>query len=295
MKFVIDPDPGAQLTQEERQARGGDGFYYHASNQPLLRVKLLLKTLESTPEMRVNKRINPIYRIPSLQRLVEDIDQAHKGVARLHAGAVVTPQGEGVLLVGLSDVGKTTLSVRLCTLNGHALLGDDMVRLAKDGTLTRWQNQIGIFPHKDNFEGIPLSPAQRVERVLRYAILSRPPLANMRNPNLVIPYKQLPHVADQAPLKHVVLLEKGDPGIHEISMDVLARKVLATSMEIIKPEGFPGRMLHRYCFYNDMLPHFLELKTQDILASALPNTKVVRLTGWSPFDFHRLYTSYAGI
>lgn len=154
MKFTFEPDPGKHLTEEQRKIRGGKGFYYHESNQPLLHVKLLLKNLETEPEMYVNKPIKNIYRIPSLRRFIEDIDLAHKHIVRLHTGAVATSNNEGVLLVGLSDVGKTTLSVLLTTQDNHALLGDDMVRLSADGILTRWQNKIGIFPHKDNFTNI---------------------------------------------------------------------------------------------------------------------------------------------
>lgn len=294
MKFILEPDPGSRITADQRRARGGKGFYYHESNQPLLHVKLLLKNLETEPEMYVNKPIERIYRIPSLKRFVEDIDLAHKNITRLHAGAVANEQGEGVLLVGLSDVGKTTLSVLLTTQDNHALLGDDMVRLSADGTLSRWQNKIGIFPHKDNFKHIQLNPKQRIQRALRYALLSRPPMANIKNPNMVVPYAQMPSVTDSAPLKHVVLLEKGEPGIHEVDTDEVARKVLATSMEIIKPEGFPGRMFNRYCFYNDIVPHYLELKTQEVLAEAFKDVRVVKFTGWSPFDFHTLYKTYVG-
>lgn len=73
-----------------------------------------------------------------------------------------------------------------------------------------------------------LTTKQKLERALRYTLLSRPPMANIKNPNLVVPYAQMPNVAENGPLKHVVLLEKGEPGIHEISTEEVAKKVLAT-------------------------------------------------------------------
>lgn len=290
MKLVIEKNPEKRLSPEQRKVKMGKGFIYHESRQPLYRVKVLMRNLETEPELyvnRVEKRIYQIHRLINFLKRLEDIE---KGMLWIHAGAVADQDQKGILLTGIGDVGKTTLILLLARL-GYYILGDDIVKISKDGSIIRLQETAGIFPHPGNLKNLPLSLREKVVGWSKYHFI-KPPLTQFIYPNLGVDYGNIGKILDSARLEKIYVLEKGTPSLYQINQKEGIRKILATSLNLFLPTGFPKTFFYDYCFANDFSPTFIEDKYKEILNSVLKEKKCFVLRGQPPLDFYKLFLEH---
>ncbi len=292
MKVVIEKNPDKRISSEEKQLKIGKGFIYHQSHQPFIKIKLLVKNLETEPEIYVNKIEKRLYKIDRLIQFLGRFEKANGGIAFVHGAAVVNPANQGILIGAQQDVGKTTSVFLLQKNNGYSVLGDDYLNVSKDGYLYRAQQEMGIFPHPDNLRDIPLSLKERITGRIKYHLFSNPPFSHLVYPNLRVPYEKLKSTKDKAKLEKVFILEKGSPGISEMDKNEAVRKILATTFDLILPEGFVRRLFYNYCFGNDISPVHLENECEKILLEAFKSKKVFKMTGKSPFDFYHLFLEH---
>ena len=292
MKLVIEKNPERRLSLEERKSRIGKGFVYHESHQPFIKLKILMKNLETEPEIYVNKIEKRIYKVNHLIYFLKIFERAKKGIALIHGAAGEGEGDRGYLFGARQDVGKTTLILLLAKNNGYSILGDDAVGISENGYIYRVQEEMGIFPHPENLKDIPLSLKEKIIAWAKYRFFKNPPFCHIIYPNLRVDYRKLKNVKDRTKLEKVFILEKGEPAISKISKDEAVRKILATTFDLILPEGFVRRFFYSYCWANDISPNFIEKEHEKILNSAFNNRKIFLIKGRNPFDFYNLFLEH---
>lgn len=294
MKLVIEKNPEKRLMPEQLKQKVGKGFVYHQSHQPFIKVKILVKNLETEPEVYVNKVEKRIYKINQLIGFLKKLEKTRNGIAFVHGGAVADRQGRGYLLGARQDVGKTTLTLLLARNNGYSIIGDDAVDVSGDGYIYRVQEKMGIFPHPENLRDISLSLKEKIIAQIKYHFFKNPPFCHLIYPNLRVDYKKLPQIKNKAELEKVFILEKGDSKIFEIDKDTAVRKILSASFDLILPEGFARRLFYTYCWANNISPNFVEKEYERILNFAFEGKKIFLMKGESPFDFYNLFLKHEG-
>jgi hypothetical protein len=289
MKLIIEKNPEKRLSEFEKKIKMGKGFVYHQSSQPFYRIKILVKNLESEPEVYVNKIEKRIYKIDQLIRFLKLIEKANKGIARLHAAAVANKEKEGLIFCGWQDTGKTTLSFLLAK-KGYFLLGDDGIELSQDGTIFRIQKKAGIFPCKNNLKDLPLTLKEKTLAWFKYHFIKFTFLHRFIYPNLRVDYKKIGKVLDKAELKKIFILEKGKPEIQKIDINFAINKYLSTTFDTlaIPPSGFPKTLFYMYYFANNLPSDFLIKKYEKILENAFRGKEAFLIRGKTPLDFHKI-------
>ena len=288
MKLFIEKNPEKRLSPKERKQGVGKNFVYHESHQPFIKIKVLVKNLEQEPEIYVNKIEKRLYKIPQLISFLKKFEEAKKGIVMVHGGGVVNEQHQGILFGARQDVGKTTL-ILLLAKKGYSIMGDDAINIYQDGYLLRIQKQSGIYPHPSNLRDLSLSFKEKIVGWLKYYFFRNPPFCHLIYPNLIVPYSKIGKVSDKAKLEKIFILEEGEPEVFEISKEEVINKFLATSFDLILPEGFSRRLFYTYCWANDISPSFVEKEYEKILNSALEGKEIIGLRGRTPFDFYNLF------
>lgn len=291
MKLVIEKNPEKRLTPEQLKQKIGKGFIYHSSHQPLIRLKILVKNIETEPEVYVNKIEKKLYKIPQLIFFLKKFEKAKKGIVMVHGGGVAKEKGEGILFGARQDIGKTTL-VLLLAKKGYAIVGDDALDISKEGYLLRIQKESGIYPHPDNLKDLSLSFKEKLIGWLKYHFFRRPPFCHLVYPNLRIAYSKIGKVADRAKLEKIFILEKGKPEIFEIEKEEAINKFLATTFDLILPTDFSRRLFYNYCFANNIPPNFLEERYKSILNQVFEGKRISVIKGENPFQIYRLFLEY---
>ena len=291
MKLIIEKNPEKRLSPKEKKQGVGKNFVYHQSHQPFIKIKVLVKDLEQEPEIYVNKIEKRLYKIPQLISLLRRFEETKKGIVMVHGGGVVNEGHQGILFGARQDIGKTTL-ILLLAKKGYSILGDDAINISQDGYLLRIQKEAGIYPHPNNLRDLPLSFKEKIVGWLKYHFFRNPPFCHLIYPNLRVPYSKIGKVADKVKLAKIFILEKGEPEIFEINEDVAINKFLATSFDLILPEGFVRRFFYSYCWANDISPNFIEKEYEKILNSAFNNRKIFVIKGRNPFDFYNLFLEH---
>lgn len=293
MKLVIEKNPEKRLTLEQLKIGVGKGFIYHQSHQPFIRVKVLLKNLETEPELYVNKIEKRLYQIPTLIAFLKVFEKVKKRIVTLHGGAVVNRAGQGILIGARQDIGKTTL-VLLLAKDGYSIIGDDILDMSEEGYLLRTQKEAGIYPHPSNLKDLSLSTKERIVGWIKYNFFRDPPFCHLTYPNLRVAYSKIGKVADKAKLEKIFILEKGEPGVFEISKEEAINKFLATTFDLILPSGFARRLFYNYCFVNNISPIFVEERYREILSQVFNNKKIFLIKGNTPFERHKLFLKNEG-
>lgn len=97
-----------------------------------------------------------------------------KDASFVHAGAVATPDGQGVLLMGTGGVGKTTTVLDLVRTGRWRYLGDDLVVVSPDG-LSRHPKHLQLYAYNSVLvPGVQerlLAPRSRIDRIMWHARL----------------------------------------------------------------------------------------------------------------------------
>ncbi|MET0628656.1 MAG: hypothetical protein ABW033_09390 [Acidimicrobiia bacterium] len=143
---------------------------------------------------------------------------SRRGWSRVHA-ATVDLDGSRVLLVGQAGVGKTTLALRLL-YDGADVQGDESVLLRADGTSLAVPRAFHVKAGTDSFvpELRELGELPRVEEV------------TVVDPRLA----RAPWVLTDAPIDHVVLLERGEA--RQPAIEPVGR---AAVLEALVQQAFP--------------------------------------------------------
>jgi len=155
------------------------------------------------------------------------------GVLVLHAGSCVTPSGQGVVFVGNTGQGKSSLVTALGQL-GWPLLGDDACRMVRSG---------------DDWYAQPSYPGVRLTGKSRAALvpsLESWPMARGSDKRRVVPAQSLPALSEFVPVGLVVELggEQKIPTARPLTLSestaVVARHSfhLAPSEKQVAPQAF---------------------------------------------------------
>lgn len=287
MKLVKEKNPGKRLTAEQRKAGVGKGFIYHKSSQPFYGMEVVIKNLETDPELYISHSHNYVYKIPWLIHFLKILESIKNGKIMIHGGAVTKNFNDGIIITGQSDAGKTTL-VFLLAKQGYSILGDDKINLSAKGEISRYEDDLGLYPHPDNLKDLPLTSKQKILGWLKYQTTKFGFITNRINPNLRVKYHQIGEVADTAQLEKVFIIERGKLDIRAINKSTAIRKILATSLRLLMPEGFPKALFYKYCFVNKIEPTFITDRARSILDRALEDKKIFLVTGENYKDFYDL-------
>jgi hypothetical protein len=86
----------------------------------------------------------------------------------VHAGAVASPDGDGLVLMGSGGVGKTTAVLDLVSKHGWKYIGDDLVILSKS-RVYRYPKHLQIYAYNTEYvpgvEGRILEGRSRLDRL----------------------------------------------------------------------------------------------------------------------------------
>lgn len=291
MKLVIEKNPERRLTPEQVRQGLGKGFIYHTSHQPLVKLKVLVRNIETEPEIYVNRIEKKVYKIHQLISFLRYAEMVKQGIAMLHGGGVVDLDGHGILFGARQDIGKTTLVLNLAQ-KGFSIIGDDALRLTQDGYLIRIQEKAGIYPHPKNLKHLPLSLRERLIGWGKYCLFVNPPFCHLVYPNLRVDYSKIGRVADKAKLEKIFILDRGKAEVVEINQENAINKFLSTTFDLILPEGFARRLFYNYCFVNNISPTFVEDGYRKILNQAFNEKKVLMIRGEDPFEIQKLFLGH---
>lgn len=291
MKLVIEKNPEKRLTPEQLKKGVGKGFIYHQSHQPFIRLKILLRNLETEPEVYVNKIEKRLYKIHNLISFLAKFEKAKKGIAMVHGGGVVNESGQGILFGARQDIGKTTL-VLLLAKKGYFIIGDDALDISKESYLLRIQKESGIYPHPSNLKNLSLSSKEKLVGWIKYHFFRKPPFCHLIYPNLKVAYSKIGKTSDRAKLEKIFILEKDKPEVFEINKKEAINKFLATTFDLILPTDFSRRLFYNYCFANNISPFFVEEKYRDILNQAFEGKRIFVIKGRTPFEIHQLFLEH---
>ena len=245
----------------------------------------------SNPKLYINGIKKAIYKTPQLVNFLKTVEEANNGVIKIHSGAIYDKRGNGILISGLQDVGKTTLVLN-AVKGDYSLLGDDMVKINQNGDIIRIQNSAGIFPHPQNLEHLSLTRFEKFNAWFKLHFAQMPAVSQLIQPNIIISYKRIGVNNDRAPLNRIYFLEKGNPSVEIIDSETGISKIIATSLDLFLPTGFPRRFFYNYCFTNDISPTIVEEAYRRILSSTVKDKKIIILRGLKTSDFHTLFTEY---
>lgn len=293
MKVVIESNPENRLSQNQLEVRAGQGFVYHKSSQPFYKIKLLIKNMDTNPELYVNRIEHHIYCIPKLINLLKVIDQlVNHNTIKIHAAAVAEPDTQkGIILSAWSDVGKTTITYLLARQK-YLILGDDQINLSANGTIYRIDNVARLFPHPSNLKPLNLTPKQRFWGWFKFNFWRIPTLYKIMNPDLEVSYDKIGTKIDTAKVDKIFIMEKGEPEIQHITKEEAINKIITTSLRLWVPNGFPKNIFHHYCFANNLRPTFIADKAYSILNTVLEGKEIIVLKGKTPFDFYNLFIKH---
>ena len=290
MKLETTPNPKKYIPADQSHNRIGDGFVYHQSSQPFYKNAILLKHLETCPELYVNHVFERIYKIKLLVRSLKVTERTFNKEATVHGAALENNRTkEGIIITAWADVGKSTNTLLLAN-KGYKILGDDEVTLDRKGNIRRLHNRANIFPHPSNLRLIRgVTAGERILAWIKISFAKYPFLNKVLSPNFYIDYSRIGDVVDNAHCTRINILEKSkQQDIQQISKDEAVKKILATSSRLWQLHGFPRNIVTEYCFANDIDINFVENRFKSILAAALENITVFRVQGQLPHDFNVL-------
>ncbi len=291
MKLIIEKNPEARLNPEQIKNGLGRGFIYHASHQPLIKLKILVRNIETEPEIYVNKIEKKVYKIHQLISFLSHAEMSQKGTIMLHGAGVSDQNGQGILFGARQDIGKTTLVLNLAR-RGFSIIGDDALNLKKDGSLIRIQKKAGIYPHPENLKNLSLSLKEQLIGWGKYHFFVNPPFCHLIYPNLRVDYSKIGRVADKVGLKRIFILDYGKNEINKIGKEEAINKFLSTTFDLILPEGFARRLIYNYCFANNISPTFVEDNYRRIIEQAFDGKETILIKGKNYLEIQKLFLKF---
>ena len=289
MKPIIDKNPKTRVDQNITGKDLDISYAYHESSQPLYNIRVLLKNLETKPELYVNKVRKYIYQIPKLVWYLNIVERSQLGRTIVHGAALRNKQtGDGIIITAWADVGTSTNALLLAN-QGYEIIGDDHVDLSADGTLYQLQNSANIYPHPENLKYLKLTNREKILAWIKRHFAKISFFDPILNPNLKVSYNRIGDTAQSAKLKRVYILERGNEiTITPIDFETALNKTLATSARLWNLEGFIRNIVHKYCFANSLSVTFLDERARNILTQAFHNKQIMLVTGRVPLDFNKL-------
>jgi len=290
MIFKITPDPKEYVPTDQLPNKAGRNFIYHQSSQPFYKNMILLKNLDSYPELYINRAFNYIYKIKLLVRSLQITERTFDNEATVHGAAVENPQTkEGIIITAWADVGKSTNTLLLAH-KGYKILSDDEVTLNQEGKLRRLHNTANIFPHPSNLKLIQgITTRERILAWIKINFAKYSFMNKILSPNFCVKYNRIGEVIDSSYCKRIYILEKSEQhDIQPVQKDEAVKKILATSARLWHLSGFPRNIVTEYCFANNININFVENRFKRILDSAMKDISVFRVRGQKPHDFNVL-------
>lgn len=254
---------------------GGEGnlyLEYKIYGKPIQR--LLIKNLTGKTEFYYTSVTDRIFDVTGIINMLLEIKLLQKGYAMIHS-AGVSKDGKGYLFSGWSETGKSSTVFGLAKRKDIKMLGDDFVILSKGGKVFSYPEKAGIFFFSKNVENLNLSPMQRIELAIKYAIAKLPPLYLYISPNLRVDLTDLADVGDSARLDKTYFIAWGE-GKEKMRKSAAIGKLIASTLHSVFGNLFSQEAFLAYCYLNGFDADFIEKKLREILGSALGKCTLIK-------------------
>ena len=219
-----------------------------------------------------------------------------KGYVLLHSASLAT-NGRATLLSAQTDTGKTSTVIRLVRERGYTFLSDDMTIITPDGRALSYPKPMTLSYHTMSvIAGKDLNQRQKAALAIQSRLHSKSgrsvgkflgglniPIMSVNSiVQMLVPPPKYHidslfdcEVGGEAPIQHVVLLERGESVKEEMSLEAAVDQLIENTDDAY---GFPP--------FATFAPHLringddyptLRRKERDIVASALTNAKTWKL------------------
>jgi dolichol-phosphate mannosyltransferase len=256
--------------------------------------------VQASPLLALSRHVLYTNVIEALLRFV----LVSKGHVLLHS-ACVEVDGHAALLSAQTDTGKTSTVIKLVRERGYHFLSDDMTIVAPSGNAIHYPKPMTLSSH--TMAAVRSEELKPLERI-RLAVQSRLHSKSGRSIGKTLGRLNLPimsinslvqavipppkyhigrlipcQMCDRAPIRHVFLMERGEPGRERLDVDDAVPRLIENTDDAY---GFPP--------FSTFAPHLrignddyasLRAREADLLAEALTGAAVWRLSvpdhGWA--------------
>ena len=219
-----------------------------------------------------------------------------KGYVLLHSASLAT-NGRATLLSAQTDTGKTSTVIRLVRERGYTFLSDDMTIITPDGRALSYPKPMTLSYHTMSvIAGKDLNQWQKAALAIQSRLHSKSgrtvgkflgglniPIMSVNSVvQMIVPPPKYHinslfdcEVGGEAPIQHVILLERGESVQEEMSLEAAVDQLIENTDDAY---GFPP--------FSTFAPHLringddyptLRRKERDIVASALANARTWKL------------------
>lgn len=264
---VQDADIAVQTGQIDRDefppGRVGKGYYWHSGRNSLLvdwgaRGRWWPDAMAAVSNLTGNcrVRINDTYRkfgdLSTLIRSVLAFKLWQRNATLIHAGGLVNENGDGVVIHGFRNMGKSSTSLRLAQ-RGHELLGDDTL-LIKDDTVYSYPRQIGVSPGTLIPDGT-LTPRETIRNNVNRVLEKLPAKAFPWYPStrMEIEPDRVATIGDSAPLEYAIFLEPASDELDHRELEGTEAQRRAAMHSYFDGDGAVTRLHHlveKYIYFD---------------------------------------------
>ena len=234
-------------------------FLYYEDTFFGLKNKILLKNLESKPELLVSNScltLDKIYpprsrhSIAELKGIIERIELINKGYALMHASCV-SNEDNSILLPAYPNVGKTLSCLQLLE-NGYKYLSDDTIRIDSIGYayLNSFPSAVGYY---DFLRFVKPQSIGRL-KLMRFMLKSRLMQANKLIERLLSPplleLGKLYDTKERSKPNKVCILEIAPKKVEKIDKDLMLEKMTKINQYCL-PRISNNPVIQAYAYFND--------------------------------------------
>jgi putative flippase GtrA len=274
---------GDRLQYREQLGAAGAGFRIQMGTPIVISVNRLLA---QSPHVLYTNVVEALLRFLLVS----------KGYVLLHSASLAT-NGHATLLSAQTDTGKTSTVIRLVRERGYTFLSDDMTIITPDGRALSYPKPMTLSYHTMSvIAGKDLNQRQKAALAIQSRLHSKSgrtvgkflgglniPIMSVNSiVQMLVPPPKYHidslfdcEVGGEAPIQHVVLLERGESVKEEMSLEAAVDQLIENTDDAY---GFPP--------FATFAPHLringddyptLRRKERDIVASALTNAKTWKL------------------
>lgn len=231
-----------------------------------------------------NVRISPLYRRAAdyhyLIRSILRYRLLAKNVAFVFGSGIRDPNGDGVLIIGWRNMGKTSTALTLSQLPNTAFLGDDVVLIHNDEAYA-FPKAVGLSPHTVIPQG-KISMRKRIERYFRSMCSAIPfseALSSVPESKASVPAKRFANLTATAPINYCFFLYPDEEEtVKELPPSEAARRTIFASMSISDTKNTYHHLVNTYFYLSDIKTEAVFGSHNSVLTKALSDADAIQLS-----------------